>query len=389
MNKRLLITLVTAAFLSVTTFVAIKFAKGYRPDLKNGTLKPTGLFLANSIPRAAQVFINGKLVTATDDTLNLPPSEYEIKITKEGYLPWQKKLKVEAELVTETNARLFPSVPELKPLTFTGVSKPVLSEDGGKIAFSIATPSAQLKAGIWMLDLATGPLSFPPKPRQIAKSSELLDFSKSNYSFSPDSAKLLAHLRNGSFLLETDRLNAKIINIESQVLGIKEEWTEEDELIKTTWFARFPKEFNEIIKESTKIIALSPDETKMLYLAEKNVTIPENLISKVPAANTQPEEREIKANVLYVYDRREDKNFKIHEAIDKIAWHPDSRHLVFTQDKKVKIIEYDGQNEAVVYAGDFEENFVAIWPDGSRLVILANLNPDSPLLPNLYAINLK
>lgn len=389
MNKRFLITLITTAVLLAATIIAIKLAKGYRPDLKSGSLKPTGLLSANSTPRGAQVFINSKLFTATDDTINLPPSEYDVRISKEGYLPWQKKLKIEAELVTETNARLFPAVPELKPLTFTGISKPVLTSDGSKITFSIATSSAELKAGIWILDLATGLLSFPPKPRQIAKSTELFDFSKSSYSFSPDGSKLLTHLRNSSFLLETDRINPRFDNIKSRVINIEDDWQKEETLRKKSWLARFPKEFSTIIQESAKIISLSPDETKLLYLAEKNVNIPEKLIPPVPAASTQLEEREIKANVLYVYDRREDRNFRIHEALGNIAWDPDSRHLVFTEKGKIKIIEYDGQNETVVYAGAFQENFTAVWPDGSRLVILANLNPDSPLAPNLYAINLR
>jgi len=389
MNKRLLITLATGVFLLVTTIITIKLAKGYRPDLKNGRLKATGLLLANSIPRGAQVFVNGKLTTATDDTFNLSPGEYQVKIAKEGYHPWEKKLKIEAELVTETNVRLFPAVTELKPLTFTGILKPLFSPDGSKIAFTIATASAELKAGIWMLNLATGPLSFPPKPRQIAKSTPFLDFSQSNYSFSPDGSKLLVNFANASYLLDSDRLNTQLTNIKAKVAKIEEEWEEDKRLRQKTWLARFPKEIKQIITESAKMIALSPDDTRILYLAEKNATIPEELIPKVPAASTQPEEREIKANVLYVYDRREDRNFRIHEALDNITWYPDSRHLVFTADEKIKTIEYDSQNETVIYAGDFEENFVAVWPDGSRLVILANLNPDSPLPPNLYAINLK
>ena len=389
MNKRLLITLTTAIFLLIATIITIKLAKGYRPNLKDGSLKPTGLLLANSIPQGAQVFINDKLSTATDDTLNLSPGEYEIKISKEGYLSWEKKLKIEAELVTETNAHLFPAVTELKPLTFTGVSKPVISPQGSAIAFSIATSSAELKAGIWILDLATGPLSFPPKPKQIAKSTKFLDFSNSNYSFSPDGSKLLVNFKIASFLLETDRLNSQYNDIKTKVLGIKDQWQEEKDLEKKAWLPRFPEEISKLMDESAKIIALSPDETKILYLAEKNIEIPQDLIPKVLASSTQPEERDLKANVIYVYDRREDRNFRILEAIENIAWLSDSRHLLFTEDGKIKIIEYDGKNETVVYAGDFKENFAVAWPDGSRLVILANLNPDSPLAPNLYAIYLR
>ena len=336
MNKRLLITLTTAIFLLIATMIAIKLAKGYRPDLKNGSLKATGLLLANSIPRGAQVFINDKLMTATDDTLNLSPDEYEVKIKKTGYLPWHKKIRVQAELVTETNARLFPSVPEMKPLTLAGVSQPLVSPDGSKIFFSS-------ELGFWVLEMVTRPLT-NPKPKKISQ---------------PE------------------------INL------VYQKWGKEKEIEDVIRFDKFPLEFQQIATDSAKIVNFSPDETKLLYLAKENVEIPQDLIPKIPSASSQPEERNIKANVLYVYDRKEDRNFKIHEALENISWFPDSRHLLFIRDGKIKIIEYDGQNETIIYAGIFEEDFFAIWPDDSRLVVLTNLNPDSPLLPNLYAINLR
>lgn len=336
MNKRFLITLVTGLLLLGGTLVAIKLAKGYRPDIKNGGLKPTGLLHANSIPRGAQVYVNGKLRTATDDTINLEPGEYEVKIEKVGYLPWYKNLLIKAELVTETNARLFPSVPDLRPLTKSGAAQALLSPDADRIFFNN-------KMGYWFLEMATRPLA-NIAPKKITKAE--ID------------------------LLFQQRQKQKSI----------------EEKIK---FVKFPLEFQEIASNSAKIVDFSPDETKLLYLAQENFTIPENLIPPLPSTSTQVEEREVKANVLYVYDRKEDRNFRIHEAVEKIAWFPDSRHLVFIAEGKIKIIEYDGQNEKDLYTGAFEEDFFAIWPDGSRLVILTNLNPDSPLPPNLYAINLR
>jgi hypothetical protein len=149
-NKRLLITLITICLLGVGTFAAIQWGRGYRPDFKNGQLKGTGLLTANSYPKGAQVYINDKLTTATDDTLNLPPGDYQIKIVKDGYIPWEKNLKLEKELVTQTNALLFPAVPDLKPLTFTGALNLTPSPDGQKIAFVVASASATPKNGLYI-----------------------------------------------------------------------------------------------------------------------------------------------------------------------------------------------------------------------------------------------
>jgi len=55
------------------TFFAVKFAQGYRIDFSSKTLKPTGLLVATSTPSGAQVFVDGRLKTATNNTLSLPP----------------------------------------------------------------------------------------------------------------------------------------------------------------------------------------------------------------------------------------------------------------------------------------------------------------------------
>lgn len=105
---------VTIAFIGTGAFIAIKFANGYRPT-KNGIIEGTGLLAANSFPSGAQVYINGKLTTATDDTKNLNPGNYTVEIQKDGYITWKKDLIIEKELVTQTNAVLFPSVVSLTP----------------------------------------------------------------------------------------------------------------------------------------------------------------------------------------------------------------------------------------------------------------------------------
>ena len=43
------------------------------------------------------------------------PKEYQVKIIKQGYHPWQKKLRIESKLVTEAkNILLIPLNPEIK-----------------------------------------------------------------------------------------------------------------------------------------------------------------------------------------------------------------------------------------------------------------------------------
>ena len=74
-------------------------------------------------------------------------------------------------------------------------------------------------------------------------------------------------------------------------------------------------------------------------------------------------------------------------SLNSLQWFPDSKHLLYVADGKVQIMEYDGQNNTVIYSGPFIDEFVYPWPDGSQIIIFTSFSPDSPY--NLYAINLK
>ena len=189
-TPRLLIVVIVIAILISGTLLAIKIAKGYRPSATKKVFEGTGLLSTNSQPKGASVFINDKLTTATDDTINLPPGEYKIKIAKDGYIPWEKTLKLESELVTQTNTRLFPSVPNLKPLTFAGAINPTPSPDGQKIAFAVDSATTNDKNGLYIIDLLDRPFSLNSDPRQITRSSQKFDYALANFTWSPDSTQI-------------------------------------------------------------------------------------------------------------------------------------------------------------------------------------------------------
>ena len=150
-NRRPLYTLFSAIFVILGSIIAIRFAQGYRLSIQKRAVQGTGLLVSNSFPNGAQVFVSGKLVTATDDNIYLEPGQYEIEIIKDGYSSWRKQLNIESELVTQTNAQLFRLVPGLTPLTFTGVTYISPSPDGEKILFQTSSASARLKNGLYVL----------------------------------------------------------------------------------------------------------------------------------------------------------------------------------------------------------------------------------------------
>ncbi len=432
---RLLIALFGLLFITATTILAIKMAKGYRPSLQTGGLKGTGLLAANSIPKGASVFINSKLTTATDDTLNLPPGDYDVTISKDGYISWSKKLKLQEELVTQTGARLFPAVPDLKPLTFSGAINPVPSPDGQKVVFGVQNSTNEAKNGLYVLDLTDRQFSFGgDTARQITRSQPKYDFTQGELVWTPDSTQILATLNAAkdneiNILLNPNVFNdtANFRDVTARLPLIYNDWNDYLDKQDHERLKELPEFMQTVATESAEMFSFSPDNEMMLYLAKEKVTIPDKLIDPLPSSSTQTESRSIEPGNVYVYDLKEDKNFWVastplptptpkpvsaknkqttktavilsdkqlavnrfaHQTTKTIMWFSDSRHVVIVEDERILISDYDGTNRQTVYAGPFSDKFAYPWPNTNRLMILASLNGGSHLPPNLYAINLK
>ena len=394
-RKRIIIFLSLIIGIGTMAYFLTKLASGYRFDFTNKSLRPTGLLVASSLPNQATVFVNGKAFkNKTATTLNLTPGEYQVEIKKDGFSSWQKKLMIEKELVVKTDAYLFPTYPELKPLTFTGAANPLISPDGKKVVFAV--DSEDEKAGLWVLDLSERALGLGREPLQIVQSAPGgRNFAKSDYQWSSDSKQILIVLaketvQEENFLLETSSLNenTQLIDVTEQKAALLRRWQNEEEILQENKISRLPEELINILEATTKDIFFSPDETKILYTATASASIPKELIPPLPGASTQTEQRELQPGKTYVYDLKEDRNFAIdlpEEA--KISWFPTSKHLFLVQKDKISIKEYDNTNEVNVYSGPFENSFAFTFPSGNRLLVLTSLSKDTP--PNLYSITLR
>lgn len=440
-NAGLVYTLISAIAIIAGTWFAIQYAQGNFRVTKQGFMRESGLLSANSFPTGAEVSINGNLVTATDDTLYLEPGEYQIQILKDGYWPWTKNLDIESELVTQTNARLFPIAPSLVPLTFTGVDRVAPSPDGQKLLFVTSTATSNDKNGLYVLELASNFLSSQRSPKQLAEFPSSFDLTEAHFIWSPDSSEIMIIHPDREVLIEADRnynLDSQP-DIRFQRRQILTEWEHEMYVRERQFLGEFPEEIVQAATQSARNTYISPDKKRLLYTASTSTTLPTDLVPAVPAPNRQPQTRDLEENMVYIYDREEDTNFNLgqqsgentpfkyslatdlfenqamkleaspsafttlqastsaqtaeqfnryHTALylDSFQWFPDSKHVIYTTESSIQVKSYDNTNDVSVYSGPFEASFVYPWPDGSKLLILTRFNADSPL--NLYAIEL-
>ena len=397
--------IVTFLFLIIATVAVILYGKGYNFSFGDGKIgiSGTGLLAATSQPDGAGIYINGHLTSATSNTVSLPPGEYDIKIVKSGYFPWQKKIKIEKEVVSSAYALLIPSAPKLDNVTDIGVNGPVLDPTRTKIAYTVSDLENPRKNGVYILDMSLRPiLTLQSSSTQIADNT-IDNFSGSLLSWSPDAKELVATISaqpnvNTTYLLKTS-FNQNPQDVTATLDALNALWREQKESQDKSQLFGFKAKLSSLIKQNFEILSWSEDETKILYTATTSANLPLIINPPLIGANSQPEDRLINKGSVYVYDIKEDKNFKILDSMPQnpspdfingfpLNWFSDSKHLIYVADKKIIIMDYDGQNKTTIYAGPFIDDYVFSWPDGSKILILTDLgNPT--ITPNLYTIGLK
>lgn len=381
-RSHLFVTLLTLIIIILSAGIAIFIAKGYRFSPQNKIIFGTGILSITSAPDQASVYLDGHLTTATNANINsLEPRVYDVRIIKEGFIPWQKKVEVKQGLVSEIKASLFPSIPSVYPLTFTGAEKVTLSEDGLRVAYIVTgedqTSGRLKKNGVWVWDMKERAIPFARgrEPHQVLSSSGLsLDLSNAKLRWSPDSNQILLIMsdaeKNGSdreFLLDANKLNDDPRDINAIAKPTLASWDEEQKLSKISKLQTI-KDLN-LQKQASDsaLLKWSLDLKKILYSQDGK-------------------------GKFKVADLVESKTYDLPDAKGYfwIGDDKDSRYLVSVEEPgKISVIEYDGGNKAIIYAGLFDLNSVFPWPDGSRVVILSSVPTPTASVLNLFGINLK
>ena len=116
----------------------VLYTQGYRFNLKRGKIQKTGILIVSSAPRAAAIYLNGKLVEKKDTPARIErllPGDYEIKLTKEGYHDWNKKLPIYDNGTTFAEKIILWKNNLPIPLAAQNIVDWQLSPDGEKIIF--------------------------------------------------------------------------------------------------------------------------------------------------------------------------------------------------------------------------------------------------------------
>ena len=188
-----------------------------------------------------------------------------------------------------------------------------------------------------------------------------------------------------------DEENSELVDVTSSRDNIVAAWQEEKETEIAKIIETLPPELEKIASGSFRIVALSPDEKKVMYVAKEDATLPLVIDPPLIGANQTPEERSIQAGTMYIYDKKEDKNFRLPiDASDQatVIWYPTSDYVAVQEDDNIVMIQYDGSNKEIVYAGPYDRAFFGISPDWNLIVVI-NLNPKLNEYGDLYSVGIR
>lgn len=416
MRKRLIISIIILSFLAALIIAVITYGRGYRFNFRQKTLTSTGILSASSYPDKASIYIDNKLVAATNGSITYSPGWYTVRISREGYQSWEKKMRIQGELVSQIDALLIPTNPSLRALTVTGVIKPTLSPTGTKVAYVISDnddkPSGGIKSknGLWILDMRSGPLGGKSDPKQIYKPLLTpITWTDATILWSPDEKQIVLLLEKKEtqtkkqtkpeskiyrvLSLNTDNDSLPPTDITGSWNNVKSEWEILKQEKEKLSLSSIPPSISLTLKDSSLNLKMSPDETKIMYLATNSATLKQVLNPPLIGANPTEETRDLKKDNYYIYDIKEDRNYLLTDTKSfpdpsLLLWYTDSKHIVMIEKDSINIIDFDGTNKRTVYGGPFLENVVFPWPAGGQLVILTNFN--SPhVTPNLYELDLR
>jgi len=283
LKTRRTILILTIVFFIIATPLVIAYAWGYTFDWENKKPVITGGFYFKSIPLRADIYLDSKLTGKTPTLINrLIPRDYQIKVTKDGYQAWQKKLRVNSGLVTEVkDILLIPANPAVKTVneninqSFSLASFINQGKEEVEV-YSIKAPSYVLYRTI--LDQSTNEqisvLPLPPQEYQI---------------FVSPIKKIAALGSNGDFYL----LDNKTKNFE-------------------------------LISQNTREAQFSIDGKKLLYFTSSELW--------VYYLDRSQDNKELIT--------------RLSQKIERAVWHgKTSEHIFLLTGETIKITELDGRNE--------------------------------------------
>lgn len=315
-TRRIILCLVFFLF-ALATPTILFYSWGYGFDWQKKRPVLTGGFYFESIPKKAEIYLNDRISKETPAFVKrLLPGEYQVRIVKDGFHPWRKKLKIDSGLVAEArNILLIPLSPKIEVIDENLLDNFTLEE--------------------FLSDKKTNDIYYIQEQNYILYKSASDGSAREQISLTPLPAQ------------EYDIIVSP--NGEIAVLG------ENNELYLLN---QETKAF-ELIARDIQEIQFSGDNKKVLYFNSNEIWVYylEDILSQ---PNKKAREKELIT--------------RLGEKIKNAVWYrKTNKHIIFSTGQNIKIIELDSRDERnIVDIIKLDTSQIAYNPKEEAILIVKN-----------------
>ena len=163
LRRRLYLMMSVLAFIALIPIILL-YSEGYRLGDAFSLVETGGIYVRSDVADTS-LYVNGALKKETGLLIrnsfidDLRPGMYEIRVEKDGYRSWVKRVRVDENLVTDVN-----HLPVLTEIASTTVRRflPATTTDATPVRDPRHIELAQLFASSTATTTATSTMAFPP-----------------------------------------------------------------------------------------------------------------------------------------------------------------------------------------------------------------------------------
>ncbi|MBX4186652.1 MAG: PEGA domain-containing protein [Candidatus Doudnabacteria bacterium] len=403
-NRFGLVILGIVIFVIVTPALVL-YARGFKIDWAGKTLVKTGAIVVKTQPTKAEIFLNEvKLKDTTPANLRfITPGDYNLRVQKDGYQSWTKRLSVKSQLVTWANNnrdfltlfRQSPQEDKTIPILGSTISKScdevVFLNQQGVSSLNVNSSEEQtllkmdgLKAPavtsqtelVWE-DRSQALALFSDKVRlgllenQIAKL-QRLQIGRNH---------IVALIANSLYSVESDKLVRLEENVSSFDLDGDDVWYLFDNNLKKysfsnnqaqTIFTDLPKFTTSKTIRTSNQVYLILDQT--LYLLNGKL---EKIYAPVTGASYDDKSSVLiysNTNEIYTYNpgaKNSELMVRSLTPVNSPTFNAETGYIFYQNEAKIKTVELDGRDHRNIFTiADAKDNF-CLSTNGKKLVTIS------------------
>jgi len=396
----------------IITPMAWSMAAGYRFNFSKMSLQKTGMLIINSEPEDAVVYINNKKIQKTFQKLssklnfknnidnrgqttpakikNLLPGEYNIKLEKNGYISWEKKLKIEPNKATfAEDIMLFrkdiPSIIQNGGFTTMSVSenkKYLIAINEEKIVYS-KKPFSVFETIDTKLNLEKNTeILWSKNQNSILIGLKVINLENSTVAdlkkvLGQSSSKAIWNPENNNSLYILNSQGLSDYNLESKTTtNINQNKNCQDFIIRKDKVLTIKKENEDVVLEINKLnngeiiktitlpqsngysfsknnsnkINIEDKQHEIIYIIDIEDTISplKNTINNIKTIEWIDQERALCANdfEIFIFDTANSQKTlltRISQKIEKIIWHRNNNYVLYSTADTIYAIELDNR----------------------------------------------